>query len=61
MKKRRIDISGLTDRGAIEYLLREIDNLYTELEKMREAFDGETVIMADGQTLEERLRKIENK
>ena len=61
MKKRCIDISGLSEKDTIKYLCREIDNLYTELEKMREAFDGETVIMADGQTLEERLRKIENK
>lgn len=61
MKNKIIDINGLSDRAAIELLCREINALRSELSRNLSAFDGEAVILSDGSTLEEYLKKISNK
>lgn len=59
MKNKIIDIKELSDRAALELLCRELNGLRSELVAALDALDGETVIMPDGMTLEERFLEIE--
>lgn len=61
MKSKVIDITNLSTEAALLVLCREINSLRKELVETLNEFDGEAVVMADGITLEERLRKLEGK